>query len=398
MKLFFANFGFEHQLGPAGGEGMPRHLEQLNSELAATLALLANDGDFIYSKSSYGDFTQHLFQSGLPSIQFTTGEGLPKGIELTPWGWTNELREWAREHEWTCRAPDQLAVQAVNSRQFSFALEEEWGTGLPGAREVRSLEDVQAAVSQLPDGSAGGVVKAEFGMAARERVFVRPHHVDATAEVWISRALETSRALYFEPWVERVAEVGLQFTIPEFGEPVLEGMTPLYCDSRGQYRGSRFADSAPLAEDWKEAIEICRRAALCAQQRGYFGPMGIDAMRYRDAAGVERARPLQDINARLTMGRVSLGLRRLLRPGEVGSWLHLRNPSKTIEETENWYDALTADLADGARLSRTSPLQVSNIPVRHATVAVIAQNLETLERIEHSLFANERDRRGEPRA
>ncbi|MCA9082192.1 MAG: hypothetical protein KDA58_16640, partial [Planctomycetaceae bacterium] len=48
---------------------------------------------------------------------------------------------------------------------------------------------------------------------------------------------------------------------------------------------------------------------------------GIDAMRYRDRSGDLRIRPLQDINARYTMGRIALNWAH--RFGQPGRWVHM---------------------------------------------------------------------------
>ena len=66
------------------------------------------------------------------------------------------------------------------------------------------------------------------------------------------------------------------------------------------------------------------RAAHSVQQLGYFGPLGIDAMLYETPDGQRRWRPLQDINARWTMGRVALGWKRIVPASQHATWLRLR--------------------------------------------------------------------------
>jgi len=77
-------------------------------------------------------------------------------------------------------------------------------------------------------------------------------------------------------------------------------------DERGQYAGNWFADGELRWEThqslWQQAVETALAAASHLQSIEYFGPLGIDAMIYRDADGDSKVRPLQDINARWTMG------------------------------------------------------------------------------------------------
>ncbi|MFG0334706.1 MAG: hypothetical protein ACF8TS_15220, partial [Maioricimonas sp. JB049] len=122
-------------------------------------------------------------------------------------------------------------------------------------------------------------------------------------------------------------EAGLQWTVPRAGPPLLEGVTTLHVDESGQYRGSGFSAASDVPAVWREAVQVGERAALAVQEQGYFGPLGIDAMRYRRADGTVGLRPLQDINGRWTMGRLALGWRRLLGEDETGCWQHLRKVS-----------------------------------------------------------------------
>ena len=78
------------------------------------------------------------------------------------------------------------------------------------------------------------------------------------------------------------------------------------------------------------------RIAQRVQQLGYFGPLGIDAMQYRDEAGAIRLRPLQDVNARYTMGRLALGFGRVLRPGWCGTWGHFSRRHLAGRDRKAW--------------------------------------------------------------
>jgi hypothetical protein len=134
-----------------------------------------------------------------------------------------------------------------------------------------------------------------------------------------------------------------------------------------------------MGAHWQPAIEIARRAAVELQQLGYFGPLGIDAARYRNQDGDLCLRPLQDINARYTFGRLSLGWRRWLQPGECGSWLHLplrdRDNVASLDELES---RLRDCLPPGCRLLCTSPLEVGHKLATSHSLLVTAPAIEVL--------------------
>jgi hypothetical protein len=125
---------------------------------------------------------------------------------------------------------------------------------------------------------------------------------------------------------------------------------------------------------------VVERAARRIQELGYFGPLGIDVMQYRAADGEIRWRPLQDINARLTMGRVALGLRRLLGPGERADWLHTRRPAGSAA-VAGTVQIASGDFPKGVRTARTSPLEVGGAPSSHQSALIIARSTETLEAV-----------------
>lgn len=370
-RLFLPNFDFEHQLSRP--RQLPLGLRQLNEDLASAWLALARDGDLIHTPAVVEPgFFDSLPAQGLRSAKSVCDlELLSEPVDLCPWGWTDEIRAWAQRLGHHVVAPPQSAVRAANSRRFSSSLEAEWNVAPSGAKVLQRPVDLGEALARIPAADSRWVVKAEFSMSARERLRGRGRDLPANSAEWVRRQLQGDGVLFFEPWLERVEEAGLQFTIPpaDAGPPLLEGITPLLTAPSGQYQGSDFTPDARLHDRWAEAIETAERAAERVQALGYFGPLGIDAMRYRTSEGDLRIRPLQDINARYTMGRLSLGFRRLLQPGERGEWRHMNWEATSPEGA---ISTLQPQCAEGARLIRTTPLYVGSRPTRHGTVAVIS--------------------------
>lgn len=330
-RFFVGNFHFEHELAAPSGWKPSAALQRMSAERVVSWIPLADDGDMIWTPEPIPDeFWESLTKYGLPRVRGIL-ELDPKATstsEIVPWGWS----EWTRAIGRQTASPSDESVRRGNSRLWSFALEQELGVALPGAARLERIDDFAATVSRSanefgePAAEHGWVVKANFGMAGRERLLGRGPNLTSAQESWLIRRLDAEGAVFFEPWLRRRTEAGLQWTIPSLGqgEPKWEGLTPLLCDAQGGYRGSEFSLDTRIPHEWQHAIEISEQAAQRLQSLGYFGPLGIDAAIYEDVSGISHVRPLQDINARHAMGRLALGFRRLLSGDERGIWRHGR--------------------------------------------------------------------------
>ncbi len=335
-RLFVGNFHFEHELTAVAGWHPSAALRRMSAERVVSWISLAEDGDRIWTPEPISeDFWNSLAKHGLPHVRGVVDlDSAARNVhEVIPWGWSARTRAISG----TTAQPSDSSVRQGNSREWSFAEEQELGVALIGAARLERIEDLFEAVrrsaSELsePVADHAWVVKANFGMAARERLLGRGPTLTPPQQDWLSRRLAADGAVFFEPWLQRRAEVGIQWTLPPLGqgEPKLEGVTPLLCDSQGGYRGSECSLDASIPHDWQRAVEVCEQVAKRLQTLGYFGPLGIDAAIYEDAAGTAHVRPLQDINARFTMGRLALGFRWMLRSGERGVWRHGRSAELT---------------------------------------------------------------------
>jgi hypothetical protein len=381
-RLLWGNFDFEMSLARTP-RPVPETVRRTSAELAAAWVAVADESDLVWTPEVIDEgFFEGLSAAGLPRVRPVLRDSdVPAGTELCPWGWTDALRTRAERWHWIWRAPPQHAVREANSRAFSVELEREWGCGLSGACVLADPAELPAALSRLPPEAGRWVLKAEFGMSARERLLGAGRDLTNETRAWLAKRL-AGGAVVLEPCVEIVEEIGLQFDVPEGGgEPRLLGITPLLTDSKGAYRGSRFHAGPLLEHEWSEAVSTCRRAAERLKALGYFGPLGFDAARYRDRDGAIRLRPLQDINARWTMGRLALGFRRLLTSGQCGTWLHVNRPGE-IDEQRPWPECARERLPAGARLVPTSPGIVGDRPAGRQSLVLVADSPADLLRAE----------------
>lgn len=371
-QVFFGNFNFEYLLAGGNYSSLPASIQRINAELATCWMLVAQEGDYLVLPQTVDEeFWDRMQLAGFPSVNpILLGKSLPsKLLHFTPWGWTKELIQFAEKNRLEFHAPSLEAVQQANSRKFSALLEEEFQVALPEARMVTSFEEFSKAVQQLPAENPRWVVKNEFSNSARERIIGQGTNIIEAEQNWMTKRWKKNSPLFFEPWVNAIEEAGIHFTIPTKEEAekeiVFDGVTPLLTDASGRYCGSRVVphNNNAFISTWQTAVEVGFQVATRLQAIGYFGPVGIDAMRFRQLDGSVGLRPLQEINARWTMGRLTLGLRKLLQPEEVASWLHLSS-AENLSQQSKWNNVQTIP---------TSPTHIGNKPVQHQTLLCIAK-------------------------
>jgi len=347
--LFLGNFDFEAALvSPSACAS--RDAIRRNSELSAAWLAIARPGDVIVAEhlpdASFHPTLERLNRQGVRFAR--SSERFDDDLVVTPWGWERRVIGWADSCGLPDTAPPLHAIAIANCREFSFASERDLECGLAGQAVCCTTAEVVEALSGLPR----WLIKANFGASGRERISGSGPPTEEMQK-WVEKRLVRDGAVFVEPFVESVEEAGFQWEIPrDGGEPELVGVVPLFSDDRGQYRGSGVPPHSDVPGQWQGVIEFSLRAARRAQSLGYFGPLGIDAMRYRDVQGEVRERPLQDINARWTMGRLALGWREIpesgtgvLRAGSEKDWA-------AAEES-------------GARCRRISPQSLDSEAVRH---------------------------------
>lgn len=359
-RFFFGNFDFEYELtAPAGKRaGARRIAHQQTLAFAAAWLGLATPDDFVWSpRPLAADEFPDLAAAGVAVPRFVSSWDEVRNtadVEFVPWGWSNAALAIADKYGWSSSHPPLDVVRTVNSREFRWQLEQELGVALPASAIARSPDDLQSLISRHGDLPRGWILKANFGMSGRESVRGRGNGLPESQARWAAKRLESSGPILFEPLVERVAEAGVQIEIPCDGPPHLVGVCELIVDGSGVYRGSRFDAAFEPDDPWRPAVDVALAVASRLQSLGYFGPLGIDAMQYRDEAGQLRLRPLQDLNARFTMGRLALGFRRLLPPGWCASWLWARSERQAA--LEHPLPLSDDSVRHKARFLRTSPI------------------------------------------
>ena len=296
-RLFVPNFDFEDELS---GQAMSRAARATTVGLYGVWTPMLGADDRIASWGTVGaSGGSEGWQDSRPG---------PGQVELVPWGWSPAMSRLAEKVGAAQLFPDLGVVEEINRRRWAFQRESKLGMCPPGAALVESIDTLRSMVSAGHDGEGGWVVKSDLGGAGRGQRRICDGVPDGSVLDWVTAMLNRDGLVVVEPWLESIKEVGLQFEIDSPEKTRLCGVTELLVTANGGYRGSRLGNrlAGVRAESLETLLEIVGPVVLEISRAGYIGPLGVDSMLCRLPFGEPSWRPLQDINARFTMGRCAL--------------------------------------------------------------------------------------------
>ena len=342
-----------------------RIMEDLQADLATLPAFLAAPEDIVLVQDAPSErFVASLEAAGFRMPRFLTeisgGERDPHFSDLRPWGWSpvsqarlsgcfERLVAPRRFFEGTWTS----ALSEIHTKSFALpiaaAVSERCGEPWMIAPEdigarATDVAEVKARVRRWDEGGrAEVVIKAEFGSSGRNMIRIRGGTFEASQERWLEDALAQHGAVVVEPWLNRVCDLSFRMKMDASGEARACEFGVSLTDQRGQYRGglvgplSRVVDAEVrrfLSGDGQDRHRIRRIMRVVAEEvaralkpSGYVGPVGVDALVFREANGELRIKPVVEINPRTTMGHVCAAFEKHVAPGRVGVWLILPLPA-----------------------------------------------------------------------
>ncbi len=375
----------------------PKLAQQLERDLRALPMLLcAPDDVVLVEKRPTAAFLRQMLHAGFALPEFVeygnegTGEtplAERKLCGLRPWGWSPEsaafLRplaknllggegvlwnaEMAALYSKVWSAEQLKAFLQTSNSGHEYPLGHEWLCAEQTVgRACNTVGEVVAHIEKL--GSATeAVIKAAVASSGREQIHCHGGILRADQQRWLQNMLAEQGQVVVEPWLDKVMDLSLHFDVDANGAVNVLGWTRFFTDQRGQYRGAVVGNMANgldaevarfLYGGGRDPRRLPRLgeelAAFLAgplAKVGYTGPVGVDALVYRDGEAL-RLKPVVEINPRFTMGRVAFKLRPRVNSARTALWLVLSRREAAV--------AGCASLADMAlRLQKRWPVQLT---------------------------------------
>ncbi len=227
--------------------------------------------------------------------------------------WPTALAAWLES-----RAPDTTTVLAGRN------------LGLTATTRREALD----AIAALHATGRHAVAKAPLGTAGRAAIrLLTSEGTPTTAQrSWLDRCLGAQGAVQIMPWLDRVADLSVQFIVAPDGSVRVLGVTRFLTDARGQYLGTVLgrpswglppdvqafwhgADDAHVSVS-RTLHDLALHVGKALSKAGFAGAAGVDSLIYRD--DTLQLYPLLEVNPRMTLGHVGLALQRRLVPGRSG--------------------------------------------------------------------------------
>lgn len=338
-----------HWFNPnAEGHAMPGRYQPDKTELALEedLEMLIvgwcrKDDVALLRKPPSREHLAELKRAGFELPEILSLENL-KGRKLgglRPWAWTPDAGDFLKPvaGEVSPSVPWQWR-EAVPREWFSkeIGLRLEKVLDLPEiATFCRSENEAMVAVAGLLEGGQA-LAKAAFSHAGRGHKRINRESPQEATRNWLRNTIAAHGGVTVEPWRERVLDFSALYEMDAAGRAELIGLTCMDNDAAGRFLGTRVSPKWASLLDPEVAAFLHREAKVMEwyQEKipamlaevvpGYVGPLGVDAMVYREADGKLALKPVVELNVRMTMGRVALELMKKSAPNRSGRLRILR--------------------------------------------------------------------------
>lgn len=344
-------------------KSVPRRLAQ---DLEHLPMFLASPQDLVLTSKRPGlDWLTEIKQAGFKIPEWADRDSSklrePKLGGFEPWGWSPESIEFFRplasrlthtsggNAQW-CKSLFTPSAQTPSnpfaelfSKAWSVKFLKDWIESHPDIatpfqcketvgevfgdwNEAKTYVERKLGLGQLV------IVKAPWSTSGNGvRRILKAEELDSALGGWIQNIIREQGSVVLEPLLHKVHDLSIQIEIGDDSIQIFEARKFL-TGNQFEYRGTLLGplrdsfDSFSLRllqEELPSWKAMARDLGTKLREAGYQGPVGIDAMIYRDSGEKLKLKPIVEINPRWTMGRVALELEKQILPGTPGAWIFI---------------------------------------------------------------------------
>ena len=397
-----------------------KQIKQLERDLRALPTLLCKKDDIVLiEKKPSINFLKKLSRSGFNLPEYVEYENMKKlrswksgSIhELKPWGWNPQsaaflqpLAEYTGQHrpiKWDSKWKNIYSKiwSASQLEQFLNNYKKKWlcNTDVVGIK-CTTINEVMKLVLK---NNCNFIIKTPIASSGRGQIRVKKGILRKDQVENLENIIQKHKEVIVEPWLNKVLDLSFHFDITENQKINYAGWTRFCTNARGQYRAtfvSKMFAGLPLDTkkflygDGKKPKQLHRLGEALSHEIGqtiakldYTGPVGIDALIYKNANQQLQLKPIVEINPRWTMGRVGHSLKFRVNSARTAVWLilHKREAISAgfynfAQWSENIYDKIPIKLTENERqisrgiLFTTEPTELTEF----CTALIVATSLE----------------------
>lgn len=297
--LFYCNTGFDRLLS---GETISPKLHRAIDAMALLLIPALDSNTDIYSTlTADKEYYSYLNDIGISAASlYNPDQYYTKG---TSWGVDKDSQNLFNKLHISHPTPPLDVIKTVNSRTYSFALSQDLKTGIPGARLISTVNDLEAFTEK----HTNIVLKPAFGNAGSGFIYSQEETPLTPAA---KATLEKGDIFIGEPWLNKSLDIATLIDIEESGKITILGHHRNVSNRAGTFYANVILDDDPLLSQYRETLSrLAHETAIKIFESGYWGRVGLDSILYRDDNNREQLAFGFDINGRNPISTISYGIR-----------------------------------------------------------------------------------------
>ncbi len=317
----------------------PATLRKFEKDIAPLLSFLASSDDYVIVENegleSFVSFWNKYGFNCPNFISLKTVNQLNTNFELKPWGWSQIVNHQIKT--------------LVNNKRFDFSLSEtkqlfSRHTSLELVAQLNlnkqkhdpflcvppnpTITTCFADIETLFNTESNGIVlKTLYSSSGRGLAFIKTHDELCQVRSWVNSQLKQHGYLLAETLLDKVQDASFQFHVNSQSIEFL-GLNFFDADDQGRFLKEHFETPEsvkpylPDSNTWlNDAVELLTQALLdMGIMKKYEGPIGIDAMFFKDKQNKIRLQPCIEANMRCNMGLVNLYLKKRIHTDSKGFW------------------------------------------------------------------------------